>query len=150
MAAVLPSKLLEISRQANFDPKKAIYDALGAAVKKVNVRNNLVLVATYIEPEKTKGGIYKPQKTTAEDLYLGNMGLVLQKGPQAFKDDERLGIYWDGQDVALGQWVMFRYSAAWEFHLNGVSVRTIEDREIKAVVDDPDVIVSKPHIAVQA
>lgn len=147
MAAVLPSKIMEIARQAQLDPKKAIYAALGNALPKVSVRNNLLLVATYIEPEKTKGGIIRPQNTSAEDLYLGNMGLVLQKGPQAFKDDERLGIYWDGQDVDLGQWVMFRYSSAWEFHLNGVSVRTIEDREIKVIVDDPDMIVSKPHVS---
>lgn len=147
MAAVLPGKLLQLARAAQFDPKKAILDGLGSALDKITVRNNLVLVGTYIASEKTKGGILRPAQSMAEDLYQGNIGLVLKKGPMAFKDDARLNIYWDGQDVEIGQWVLLRYSSAWETHLNGVSVRFVEDREIKADTSDPELFVSKPHIA---
>ncbi len=142
MPAILPSKLEQISRAD--DPKKAIFAAVGNALDKIVVRNNFILVGTYIAREKTAGGIIRPGQSVTEDLWMGCMGLVLKKGPMAFKDDERLNIYWDGQDVQTGQWVLFRFSDAWETHLNGTSVRFVEDRNIKANIDNPELIISKP------
>lgn len=156
MAAVLPSKIFQMSRAK--DPKQAIFEALGNAVDKIHVRNNLILVATYIAPEVITSGtrkdgskfeLIKAEVNKAEDLYMGCLGLVLKKGPQAFKDDERLNIFWDKQDAEVGSWVLFRYSSAWEQHLNGVSVRFVEDREIKATIDDPTLIVSKPTVVIE-
>lgn len=146
MPAVLPSKLMQISE--SHDAKEALITALGSALDKIKVFGPQVLVATYIAPTKTKGGILRPQGNITEDLYMGILGLVVKKGPLAFQDDKDLKIEWKGQDVKIHEWCIFRFSSAWEFHLNGVSVRLIEDRDIRAVVDDPEVIASKPHITI--
>ncbi len=142
MPALMPSKMMQISQGK--DPKAAILKALGSAVNGVEVFGQQLLVATYIEPEKTAGGIYKPQGAVSESLWQGSIGLVVKKGPWAFEDDEKLGVDWKGMNVKVGDWVLFRYSASWEQHLNGVSVRFVDDRDIKAVVSSPDLMTSKP------
>ncbi len=150
MPAILPKKLFDMGRAA--DPKSAILNAIGDAVDKITVANNLVLVGTYISSDviskiKDNTGktveLYASDINKAEDLWMGCMGLVLKKGKLAFVDDERLNIFWHGQTVDLHQWVLFRYSSAWETHLNGVSVRFVEDREIKGITDDPSIIMGK-------
>lgn len=155
MPAIVPAKLYELSRAT--DPRAALIDAVGAAIDQVSVMNNQLLVATYITPEVlsevkrddgTVAQLFKADTNKAEDLWMGCLGLVLKKGPMAFKDDARLNIYWDGQDAPLHSWVMFRYSSSWEQHLNGVSVRFVDDRDIKAVVKDPTIIVSKRSLTI--
>ena len=144
MGAVLPAKLRELSRST--DPADGIRRALGSALNEIDVFGQQVLVGTYIEPEKTAGGIYKPDSSISESLWQGILGLVLKKGPWSFVNDEELKIDWKGQNVEVGDWVMFRYSSAWEFHLNGVSVRLIDDRDIKATISTPTLLTSKPLI----
>ncbi len=154
MPAVVPAKLYEMSRAG--DPKKAIIDAVGKSIDSIHVRNNLLLVGTYISPEILSQGkradgstfqLLKADTNKAEDLWMGCMGLVLKQGDLAFKDDDRLDVFWGEQERDLvGKWVLFRFSSAWETHLSGTSVRFVEDREIKAVIDNPDIIVSKRHI----
>lgn len=142
MPAVMPSKLMELSRAE--DPKQAILKGLGPAINEIDVFGARVLVGTYIEPERTAGGIFKPEKTVQESLYQGSCGLVLKKGPWAFQDDPDLNIYWKGQSVDIGDWVVFRFSDAWEIHINGVSVRMVDDRDIRGRIADPRLLSSKP------
>ena len=148
MPSVMPSKLQQLS--AAKDPKQALLDALGPAVDQFRVMGQQILVGTFIEPEKTSGGIWKPQSTVQESLYMGTLGLVLKKGPWAFRDDPDLSIDWKGEDVQVGEWVVFKYSDAWELHLNGVSVRLIDDRSIRGVVPTPELLTSKPFLAALA
>ena len=144
MPSVMPSKLLQLSEAK--DPKQALLHALGSAVDQFRVMGQQLLVGTFIEPEKTAGGIWKPQSTVQESLYMGTLGLVLKKGPWAFKNDAELNIDWKGEDVDVGEWVVFKYSDAWELHLTGVSVRLVDDRSIRAVVPNPELLTSKPLI----
>ena len=138
------------------DPKTAILEAVGDAVDKITVANNLILVGTYISSDvmsriKRDDGsvaeLVRADTNKAEDLWMGCMGLVLKHGPRAYVDEPELNIFWHGQRAEVGQWVMFRYSSAWEAHLNEVSVRFVEDREIKAITDDPSIIVGKRSAA---
>lgn len=145
MPATSPSSLLKLS-QAD-DPADAIRKALGSSLNDIEIFGAQILVGTYIEPEKTSGGIFRPQSSIQESLYQGSIGLVLKKGPWAFQNDERLQIDWKGQNVDVGDWVVFRYSSAWEQHLNGVSVRFVDDRDIKAVISSPSLLTSKPIAA---
>lgn len=151
MPAIAPSKLLQMSRSD--DPKAAIWKALAGAVDKISVMRNQVLVGTFIESERTAGGIIKPNKSLQESLYQGITGLVLKIGPKAFTNDARTGIFWDAEDgsgaetVKLDDWVLFRFSSAWEFHLNGVSVRLVDDVDIRAVVESPLLLESRPIAA---
>lgn len=140
MPAIAPSKLLLMSREK--DPKEAIYNALAGAVDRFAVMRNQVLVGTFIEAEMTSGGIIKPQKSQQECLYQGTTGLVLKLGPKAFQHTD-----WSGERVELGQWAVFRYSSAWEFHLNGVSVRLVDDVDIRGVIEDPRWLEGKPIMA---
>jgi co-chaperonin GroES (HSP10) len=125
-------KMAQIARSK--DAKQEILDLVGD-LNGVNVTNNQLLVATYIESEKTEGGIYKPQKSVEESRYQGKVGLVLKKGPFAFVDDASVKFH--GQNVGEGQWVVFRFADAWETFYRGVSVRFIFDTDVRAIVDDP-------------
>lgn len=149
MAVISPAKLELISKGSASDPKQAIWDALGGAVDKLNPMGAWVLVATYIAPDhqvQMPGGgtrtLFIPSKSKDEDLYQGCVGLVLRKGKTAFVDDD-LHLF-HGQSVNVNDWVLFRFSSAWEIHLNGVSVRFVPDTEIKGTIEHPNLIASRP------
>jgi co-chaperonin GroES (HSP10) len=137
MTTIRP-KLREIAQAA--DPKRALLEAVGELAS-IEVFHNLVLVATYIEPEKTAGGIIKPDRTLAENRFQGKAALVLQLGPLAFRDDG--GAHFGGVTIKVGDWVMVRPSEGWElFKVDasgsaGTSCRMFEDIHIKARLADP-------------
>lgn len=137
------AKLREVAAAAAIDPKKALLDSIGN-VDGIEVFHNLVLVATYIEPEVTKGGIIKPDRTLAENRFQGKAALVLKFGPLAFKDDNvaKFG----GITLKLGDWVMLRPSDGMELFTveggasEGSCCRLVEDVNIKGRLSDPSLI----------
>jgi co-chaperonin GroES (HSP10) len=134
-------KLREIAQQA--DPKQALLESVGD-LSGMEVFHNLVLVATYIEPEKTAGGIIRPDRTLAENRFQGKCALVLKVGPLAFQDDSiaKFG----GVSVKPGDWVMVRPSDGFELYSvdasksAGTSCRLFEDSHIKGRVSDPSTV----------
>lgn len=138
------AKLREIAAAAQFDPKKALLDSLGGRQNGIEMFHNLVLVATYIEPEKTMGGIIRPDRTLAENRFQGKAALVLKLGPLAFQDDNvaKFG----GVTLDPGDWVMVRPSDGMELFAvdasggTGTSCRIFADTDIKARVSDPALI----------
>lgn len=132
------AKLREIASRSGEDPKKAILDQL-PDISDLEIFHNQVMVATYIRPEKTAGGILLPDKTIQEDRYQGKVGLVVKIGPLAFKDDSvaKFG----GVTVQEGEWVFYRASDGMEFfskdRTGGVPCRIFEDTQIKGRVPDP-------------
>jgi hypothetical protein len=135
--------LREIAEQAAFDPKKALLDALGD-ISGIEVLYNNVLVATYIEPEMTPGGIIKPDRSLMESRFQGKAYLVLKLGPTAFKYD---GSYpYEGPQIESGDWIFARPSDGWELYSTdatrqaGTSCRIFEDRFIMGRVKDPAAI----------
>lgn len=144
MPTISPSKLLQMSEAR--DPVQAIWDNLGKrTLDDFRVPGGLLMVGTYIEPSKTAGGILIPQKSQDECLYQGTTGLLLKKGERAFQDDDLHSF--NGFSADVGEWLLFRFSSAWECHINGVSVRFVSDTEIKAVIPDPRLISSRPVAA---
>jgi len=131
----MSAKLMEIATAA--DPRKGIQKAAGD-LGNVCLFSGRVLVAIYIAPEKTAGGIYRPQANIREDIYQGVVGLVLKKGAMAFKDDEANKFH--GQDVQVGDWVTFRPGDAKRIQINGVDCRIVEDVLIDMVIADPEII----------
>lgn len=137
------AKLREIAEAAGRDPKQALIDAVGD-IGGIEMYHNLVLVATYIEPEMTAGGIIKPDRTLAENRFQGKCALVLKLGPLAFKDDNiaRFG----GMKPEIHDWVVVRPSDGIElFKVDasgsaGTSCRIFEDVAIKARLSDPGLI----------
>jgi co-chaperonin GroES (HSP10) len=132
-------KLREIAAAASADPKAAILTALGDSVIDFEVFGNRVLVATYIEPETTRGGIILPDRTLMEGRFQGKVFLVLKAGPLAFVDDAiaKFG----GVSVEPGDWVVASPSDGYELwgvdQTGGVSCRLFEDALIKGRVKHP-------------
>lgn len=141
MPAIIPAKLRQMSESS--DPKRAILDALGDALDHVKVPGGLVLVGTYIPPGKSLGGIIFSDRTRDESLWQGSMGMVLKLGTTAFQDDD-LNKFNPDDKAKPGDWVLFRFSSAWEQHLNGVSVRFVPDTEIKGITTDPSIWTHRP------
>lgn len=129
------AKLMEIA-QAN-DPKKGILAAVGD-LSSISLFSGRVLVGIYIAPEKTVGGIIRPNANVKEDVYQGSVGLVLKKGAMAFKDDGNTKFH--DQDVQIGEWVAFRPGDAKRIQINGVDCRIVEDVTIDMVVESPDIV----------
>jgi hypothetical protein len=130
------AKTLELARAENAKAEllKQVGDLDG-----VQLPNDLVLLATYIEPERTKGGILIPQKSLDESRFQGKAALLLKRGPTAFQFYDG-GYAWQGPVPAEGDWVIFRFSDAWETFIRGVSCRIVESEFIKAVIDDPTMV----------
>ena len=132
------ARLHEIAQAA--DPRQGLVDSVGD-LSGVEIFHNLVLLASYIAPEKTPGGIIRPHHSLVEDRFQSVVGLVLKCGPLAFKDDSiaKFG----GVTVNPGEWVLYRPSDTQEMffrHLNtneGTACRLIEDTLIKGRIADP-------------
>ena len=101
------AKLREIAEAAQSDPKRALLDSIGSDwLDSIEIFHNQVLVATYIEPEKTRGGIIRPDRTLAENRFQGKAALVLKMGPLAFVDDNVLAantLQFSGALLAAGK-----------------------------------------------
>lgn len=97
-----------------------------------------IVIATYIEPEKTRGGVYRSPKSRNESRFQGKVGLVLWKGPTAFKYD---GSYnYEGDIPDIGDWVLYYGSDGREFFMANRSMRSIDSELIHGILPDPEVI----------
>ena len=122
MPLIASSKIVELARAE--DPKQALIEAVD--VSKIGVWGENLLVATYIRPERTKGGIIRPESIVREDEFQGNIGLVLKIG--------------DGLEEAedlLHKWVRFGYNDGLRWRYNDVPVRDISIDRIRGTIDDP-------------
>lgn len=129
------AKTIQLAQAA--DPKRALIEALGD-LSNVALFSGRVLVAIYIAPEKTAGGIIRPGTNVKEDVWQGCVGLVVKKGARAFQDDGDTKFH--GQDVAVGDWVTFRRGDAKRIQVRGVDCLIIEDTVLDMVIDDPALI----------
>lgn len=116
------------------DPKEKLLAAVGD-VSGVDIFHNQVLVAVYIAPEKTKGGIIRPQQNVDEDKYQGKVGLVIKLGPRAFISDDKWS--WP-EDMGEGDWVFYRISDTVGVTINGQTCRIIDDVDVKGRAEHPD------------
>jgi len=126
-------KMREIAR-SSVDPKKAILKALGKHATKVF--HSKVLVAGYIRPSRTAGGVELPDQVIEEDRYQGTVGLVIGLGKGAFKDDNIAQFH--GDTLKIGEWVMFVASDGVAMFINGVPCRLFDDSRILMRVEDPE------------
>lgn len=117
------------------DPKETLFTELGD-ISKVELLNTQVLVAVYIRPEKTKGGIIMAPKARDEDRYQSKVGLIIKTGPTAFVDEG--GKWFGGLNLRVGDWIVFRPSDGWNVTVNGVLCRMFDDTAIRARIPHPD------------
>ena len=102
--------------------------------------NDRVVVKPAPAEEKTKGGIIITSKAKDEDRFQGKVGLLLKKGPTAFKYDKSGHHYYEGKAPDVHDWVVYRPSDGWEIGLNGVACRVIRSAMLRGVVTDPETI----------
>lgn len=102
---------------------------------KDTIYHSQVLCMTYIQPEKTAGGIYLSDQTIQEDRFQGKIALVVAMGPGAFEDDKIAQFH--GQKPKVGDWVLVRPSDGMEIFFNGNTLRLFQDVDIRMQVTDP-------------
>lgn len=123
------------------DPKRGLLETIGVQnIESYRLFEDDVLIGTYIRPEKTKGGIILTDNAKQEDRFQGKVGLLLKVGPMAFKFDKSGQYHLEGDKPAVGDWVIYRPSDAWEISINGVSCRIIRSCLIRGAVNDPATI----------
>ena len=121
--------------QHDVDPREDLLARLGD-ISNFKIFYNQVLVAVYLRPEKTKGGIVLPDQHLSEDKHQSKVGLVVAMGDRAFVNDEKWNF--DGINVKLHDWIVFRPSDGWQVTVNKVLCRVLDDSIIKGTVDHPD------------
>ena len=124
------------------DPKREIMDRVAPYLDNVQVLAAEVLLAIYVRPEKTAGGIYLSGgkgHTRHEDVYQGKVGLVLKVGPIAFSEDSthRFG----GVVPQVGDWVALRVGDSFQLAVGDQPCRIAEDINFKLILKDPDAVI---------
>lgn len=108
----------------------------------IKLFHNNIMVATYYLPafQKLPDGrkFFRADQTLDEATFQGKVGLVLAKGPSAFRDDDRVKFH--GQDVKLGEWVYYDVGAGRQCAINRVHCRRLKDVEIHGTTDNPEMI----------
>lgn len=120
------------------DPKKAILKAVGD-ISNQEVFADLVLIGTYIRPEKSKtSSIILPKEYLEEDEHQSKVGLVLKKGPLAFADweDENSA----GQNAQENTWVVFAIKDTWAVQINGAPCRFVPYEKLRMRITDPSIV----------
>ena len=120
------------------DPKQEILDKLGDLTG-LQVFHNDVVVATYLRPNTTKGGIILTDNYRDEDRIQGKVGLVIGVGSNAFEPD---GTWWSEGAPKIGSWVWYRPSDGFALTLNGKEghCRVLKDTSIRGTVEHPDMV----------
>jgi co-chaperonin GroES (HSP10) len=100
------------------DEKKDILDRIGD-LDGFEIANNELLLAIYMRPEKTAGGIILTPTNLKEDLYQAKAHLVLKIGP---------GCKFPNLDIKLGDWVVVKPSDAWSMDV--IALPNVMDRKL--------------------
>lgn len=116
------------------DSRQALLDAVGD-LNGIELFHNQILVAIYVRPEKTAGGIIRPGTNVQEDEYQGKVGLVVKKGPSAFLDNDDEDF--QGQNVTIGDWVVFRVGDGWQLTIRDTACRILTDRTVRMKIGNP-------------
>jgi len=124
-----------IRMQHDTDPVKDLLQKLGN-IDDVEVFHNQVMVATYVRPEKTAGGVLLPERHRDEDKFQGKVGLIVKMGPDAFNDPS--GKWFNVITVNLHDWIIYRPCDGWPLTIDKVTCRMLEDVVIKGRISRPD------------
>jgi len=129
-------KMRQIAEDLDNDPKVVLRRAVGGLDKELDVLHSQVLIAHYVRPAKSKGGIWMPDRQIEEDRFQGNIGLVLAVGPGAFKDDAVAQFH--GKTLQPDDWVMFNPGDGQAFFYKEVPCRLFQDTRILMKITTPE------------
>lgn len=117
----VPVVLHDWKHESAADAKKEILAAAGD-LSDVEIFGAQLLIAPYIRPEKTRGGIITPGSSAKEDEWQSKVGLVLKVGPTAFNAD-RLEQF-NGRAPEAGDWIFHDVKACFQMHVRGKGAKT--------------------------
>jgi hypothetical protein len=141
-----PVQLWETDDEAEqyaIDPKAYIFKRTAIFTKNLTLATNNILIATYCLPEFTdlKGPEGKPVRfwvpdgTQEEARWQGRVGLLLAKGPLAWRNDERTDF--GGTNYEVGDWVCFDRQDGRQTVINRVHCRRLKDVDIWGSTTEP-------------
>lgn len=136
MALVSSGRVIDLVSKSK-NPKLEIIKLIGD-LSTVDIKFNMVLLATYFRPERTAGGIIRPDENKSEDEWQGKVGLVMKLGPKAYVDDDETAF--EGEKVQTGEWAVYKIGDTWSLNINGYPCRMIRDSSIKMTVKDPNMV----------
>ena len=117
------------------EPKKEEKDLTSEHAKLPLPTGWRILVLPFKMKDKTKGGILITDDVIERSQVASTCGLVLDVGPDAYKDKER---YPDGPWCKKGTWVIFARYAGSRMKIDGGEVRLLNDDEVLATVENPE------------
>jgi co-chaperonin GroES (HSP10) len=120
--------------KSEVNPRDELINKIGDT-SGIELFNTQVLVAKFVRPQKTRGGILLTDNTRKEDIYQGKIGLVVAMGHSAFKEDD--GKWFNYADIGLHTWVMYRTSDGLDMLVNDVDCKVLKDQAILGRVRDP-------------
>lgn len=128
---------------AQYQTPDALKDAIFAQIGEVSamipkMSPNELLVSIYVQPEKTAGGIIRPNSNVNEDRYQGKAVLLIAKGATAFKYQGAFP--WEGPAPDVGEWLVMRVADGFDLDLNGVPCRMLDYAQYKMVISDPRLV----------
>lgn len=121
------------------DPVEEIQERIGD-LSEIIVPFNKLLVGIYMRPNLTKSGIVLPDQVRDEDRYQGKAGVILKKGPMAFKDDDHVKFH--GLNPDVGDWIAFRPSNGMKIDIRSKDGHCIllSDTQVELVIPAPDMV----------
>ena len=132
----MKSQAQEIANYHGNEQKAFVLKELGD-LSRFRLNGNRVLVATYIQPKRSRGGIIFTDNQTEESIYQGKVGYIIKKGPLAFVDDDKTKFMGFTPDV--GDWVFYRPSLAiMQLRYAGFDCRVFSDSDIAGDILDPE------------
>jgi co-chaperonin GroES (HSP10) len=137
MSVILPRRAIDAVSNAA-DPIAEIRKCVGD-LSDIDIMFNMVLLACYVKPSRTKGGIILTDQSKEEDIWQGKVGLVLKLGRDAFQDDNETSF--NGQRAGIGEWVVFKVGDAWQVTIRDWPCRLVRDSSIKMKIKDPSIII---------
>lgn len=133
LALVKPTMLMK----HNADPADVIKEEIGD-LSEIEMFGNQILLGVYERPEQLASGVYMSDQTRQEDQYQGKVGLVLKKGPAAFRSDSNYDFM--DQNVKVGEWVVLWVTDGRKIRIKGMLCRVVEDLHIRMKISAPDIV----------
>ena len=131
----VPKRKEALQEKYNQEPKKPEKDLTSEHAKLPKPTGWRLLVLPFKMKDKTKGGILITDDVIERSQVASPCGLVLDIGPDAYKDKER---YPDGPWCKKGSWVIFARYAGSRMKIDGGEVRLLNDDEVLATVENPE------------
>ena len=114
--------------------KKPEQDLTSESAKLPNPTGWRILVLTFKQKDKTKGGIIMTDSTIEKSQVASTCGLVLATGPTCY-DKERFP---EGPWCKKGDWIIFARYAGSRIKIDGGEIRLLNDDEVLATVENPE------------